>query len=513
MLIVLGVRQMNRDRIYSLGMEPRYDGQSLGYWTDHAFRYYGSQRIANVDATEAMQNMKHDALPFLVKWIATPSHSSHGIDYESRALHGFEILGPAATPAIPELIKLIGRNNNWPASALACIGTAAVPALIELLTTNQTPDFHGNWRRGIPDNLVRENAILTLAYLGTNAQAALPVLMRCYQDEGKRSRADMASALARVGNSQPQIVVPALVYLLTNSSGFQRIEATKALGSFGGQAKLAVPELSQASQSSDAQLQIQAAVALKTIAPERADALAPVILNLTNRESYIREQAFRALEQLGTNAIEARSALLERAWQEKAPDIRVLALNCLKNLAISEEDMLPILRECLTNQNESVTCAAVNGLVALAGESSVRYLELLSAAQKHRNPQVRTIAKSGAYVIMQKNPNLLLECTDNPKPEVYSLAMQFLHGLSHDTLVIDRKEPEPSTNFHAYVMRDFSSGTKRLLQPAIPMLVKRLQDENPEARKLATNILLELDPKAAKQAGVLVVPPYSFYAK
>jgi hypothetical protein len=77
---------------------------------------------------------------------------------------------------------------------------------------------------------------------------------------------------------------------------------------------------------------------------------------------------------------------------------------------------------------------------------------------------------------------------------------------------MDRREPEPSTNFTAYVIRDINEGNKRLLVNAVPIVERRLKDENPEVRKLATNVLLELNPKAARQAGVIVVPPYSFYA-
>src|SRR5208282_969663 len=112
-----------RQVLFLLSIEPRYHGQTLGYWTDHAFDYYGSQRLTNDDAAEAIRSIGKRGLPFLVKWIATPSHSSQGIDYESRALHGFEILGPAAKPAIPGLLKVIGRNNNWPAVAMSHIGT------------------------------------------------------------------------------------------------------------------------------------------------------------------------------------------------------------------------------------------------------------------------------------------------------------------------------------------------------------------------------------------------------
>ena len=61
-------------------------------------------------------------------------------------------------------------------------------------------------------------------------------------------------------------------------------------------------------------------------------------------------------------------------------------------------------------------------------------------------------------------------------------------------------------------MKEFDGCDKKLLQNAIPTLVERLSDEHLETRQLATNILLELSPKAAKQAGVRVEMPYLYYA-
>src|SRR5262249_3887882 len=144
-----------------------------------------------------------------------------------------------AKPAIPDLIKIIGQYNNWPATALSYIGPDAVPPLIEMLKTNRTADSRGNRRRGIPRHQDREYAILTLSLIGTNAETALPVLMQCYGDEAKRSRARMASALARIGRNQPEVVVPALIHLLPNSNGYGEIDAAEALGSFGNRAESA----------------------------------------------------------------------------------------------------------------------------------------------------------------------------------------------------------------------------------------------------------------------------------
>jgi len=513
LVVWLGVHEFLRHGCYLLRIEPRYEGKTLEYWCQHAFHYYGSQRIANSDATEALQSMKKDAIPFLVKWIGTMNHSSQGTDYESLALQAFEVLGPDASPAIPGLIKVVGRNNNWPSSALGHIGAAAVPALIELLTTNQSPDFYGNWRRGISDNTIRENAIEALGYIGTNAQAALPLLMNCYKDEDKRSRANMPSALARVGHNRPDIVVPALVYLLTNSSTMSKYETPDALATFGSAAKPAIPALLKTSQAADDQTKARIAVAIKRIEPERPDTLLPLIANLTGEDINLREFAFYGLESLGTNGLETLGALRKMATQEPNPDQRTRILDWLGKNETNKEELAAIVHINLTNENESVMCAAVRCLGAMADGSQTRFGELLTVFNSLRNDQVRGNAKTCLYLIVKKHPEFLVACLNNPQSEVSYSALRFMHSLSRDTLVMITYSLGASTNEQPYVMKEIDDGDKKLFQDAIPILVEKLRDEKLETRQLATNVLLELSPKAAKQAGVHVEMPYSYYAK
>ena len=456
--------------------------------------------------------MKKDAIPFLVKWIGTMNHSSQGTDYESLALHGFEILGPEASPAIPGLIKVIGRNNNWPSSALGHIGSAAVPALIEFLTTNQAPDFYGDWRRGIPDHTVRERAIEALSYLGTNAQAALPLLLACYKDEENRSRGNVTAALASVGHNRPDLVVPALTYLLTNSSRWAKFEAPGALASFGSAAKSAIPELLAASQTADDQFKAKIGIAIKKIEPENPDVLQSLIANLKSEDAGLRESALFEIELLGTNGLGVLEAIEKMATQEPNPDWRTRILDWLVNNETNKEELSSIVQINLTNENESVICAAVRCLGAMADDSQIKFNELLAAFGTLTNFQARENAETCLYRTVKKHPEYLVACLNQPANNIPNFAMQFMHRLSRDTLVKITYSLGTSANEHWYVMKEIDNGKKKLLQDTIPILVEKLRDEKPETRQLATNVLLELNPKAAKQAGVRVEMPYSYYA-
>lgn len=512
LVVWLGFHEFLHHGCFLLRVQPHYEGKPLQYWCQYGFGYNPTEQPSKTEVNEAFQSMKNGAIPFLVKWIGTMNHSSQGTDYESLALHGFEILGTNASPAIPGLIKVIGRNNNWPASALGHIGPAAVPALIELLTTNQTPDFYGDWRRGIPDNTIRENAIGALALFGTNAQAALPLLLACYKDEEGRSRARMAPALASVGHNRPDLVVPALTFLLTNSSRWSKFEAPDALASFGSAAKPAIPELLASSQTADVQFKATIGIAIKTIEPERTDALLPLIANLTSEDAGLRESALLQIEQLRTNGLAALEAMRKLGTQESNPDQRTRILDWLANNETNKETLAGIAHHNLTNENESVMCAAVRCLGAMADDSQMRFGDLLTAFGTLANFQARENAETYLYLALRKHPEYLIACLNQPANNISYSAMQFMHRLSRDSLVKITYSPGASTNEHWYVMKEIDNGDKMLLQGAIPILVVRLRDEQLKTRQLATNVLLELNPKAAKQAGVRVEMPYLYYA-
>jgi HEAT repeat protein len=500
----LGFHEILRHGCFLLRIQPHYEGKPLEYWCGY--------QADHSKAVEALHVMKNGSIPFLVKWIGTMNHSSQGTDYESLALHGFEILGPEASPSIPGLIKVIGRNNNWPSSALGHIGSAAVPALIELLTTNQAPDFYGNWRRGISDNTVREHTIEALSYLGTNAQAALPLLLAYYKDEENRSRGDVTSALASVGHNRPDLVVPALTYLLTNSSRWAKFQAPNALASFGSAAKSAIPELLAASQIADDQFKANIGIAIKKIEPENPDALQPLIANLKSEDAGLRESALFQIELFGTNGLEVLGAMKKMAVQEPNPDWRTRILDWLANNETNKAELSSIVQINLTNENESVICAAVRCLGAMADDSQTKFGDLLTAFSTLANFQARENAETCLYLTMRKHPEYLVACLNQPANNISYFAMQFMHRLSRDTLVQMTYSHGTTSNEQFYTMKEIKDADKKLLQDTIPILVEKLHDEKLETRQLATNVLLELSPKAAKQVGVHVEMPYSYYA-
>jgi hypothetical protein len=260
-----------------LPLEPRYGGRSLSGWLDlysrnaivvdqqirltqlnqryHPQPNYIESRSKDIPAAEARMHEAADAvrqigekaIPYLVNTIVyepgpfkrslsralekLPGHRSlpsmiNRYRESDAAVYGFEILGAAASSAIPKLL-LIARDytNSRPAwlatAALARVGTSAVPALIVLLTNSQTE--------------IRINAASEMHLLGTNASRAIPPLVQCLTDNDNRLREIAAQTLGDLA-TEPDIVVPALARCLETSNFRVRCRALVALGKFGKEA-------------------------------------------------------------------------------------------------------------------------------------------------------------------------------------------------------------------------------------------------------------------------------------
>lgn len=267
-ITITWLHQNDPAEVFSL--EPKYEGHTLSYWMQHAYELkYGDE--------VALKTMGTKALPYLVKWMGNPARSSADARHRSWALKGFKVLGPTGAPAIPALIKMLGQNGgNYPSSALADIGTNAIPAvtarLLETVTAtngNKAPQrrYFGG-RRPPSDFYLQRNLIEALSYMGTNAEAAVPALITYLENENARNQWEAAEALATIGHNRPGTVVPVLVQVLGSSTGYVRAGAAQALGSFGTNALSAIPTLVSAIHDPHPYVRTNVAAALKQIAPE-----------------------------------------------------------------------------------------------------------------------------------------------------------------------------------------------------------------------------------------------------
>src|SRR5207248_8925708 len=108
----------------------------------------------------------------------------------SRAL-GARILGPQAEPAVGQLSRLMNdprgrRSALSAASILHDMGNAGLPPLLAAFTNQQATEG------------VRRILIFSMGTSGTNARAAVPLLLQLLKDSDPRVRADTTNALQKI---------------------------------------------------------------------------------------------------------------------------------------------------------------------------------------------------------------------------------------------------------------------------------------------------------------------------
>lgn len=215
-ILAVGIYGLTRER------EPRYQGKSLSAWLREMARKGDSEReIAPVKA--AVRQMGAEAVPSLLKMLRRKNNSPFApkiielcqrFDWlrpilapkmaeeeNSLARTGFDLLGPAASNAAPELIKIYHENISESSQLCALTSLFGVaPArgqllLIEAatnrydsvrgtalwLTSRDRPDFAVPLLiKGLSDPTPRVQgmAALKLGEFGTNALPAVPALVR-----------------------------------------------------------------------------------------------------------------------------------------------------------------------------------------------------------------------------------------------------------------------------------------------------------------------------------------------
>jgi hypothetical protein len=202
-------------------MEPSYGGSSLSKWLGTGFISQNDK----VAFSNAVWHIGPDAVPYLIQCIKKPDlpsplprplvkcaqylvGSSNVQHYlvnrilqvkisKANTLLVFEILGPKAETAIPELSQLLQQTNIPYAAiyALAYIGEKGLAPILPILT-------NGNSRSC-------EAAFSALGNMGTNASQAIPALLSCLQSTNIDTVCSAIGTLCRL-HLQPEVVVPIL---------------------------------------------------------------------------------------------------------------------------------------------------------------------------------------------------------------------------------------------------------------------------------------------------------------
>jgi HEAT repeat protein len=179
-------------------------------------------------------------------------------NFQSRAQSDSEPIfeGRRLTEWIVSFDKGTPRPQRDEASrAVLAMGQKGVGHLIGMLTN--TVDRSST----ITANTQQWRAIHALIYLGPEAAAAIPTLIRCLDDSNEEIQIQVVVALAQIGK-QPELVVPALEKLLKSASSRVRKYAVMSISGGFKSSALARAALEKALSNQDEQVREMASRAL-----------------------------------------------------------------------------------------------------------------------------------------------------------------------------------------------------------------------------------------------------------
>lgn len=138
--------------LFSYFSEPRHNGRRLSAW----LALYNQNIRLNAEVEEAVRAIGTNAIPTLVKMLIPGGNFSvvrlverAGLHIEliedtsdrwrdhNLAMHGFRILGPQASNAVPQLLTILENSDRayFAAEALQTIGSPALAPVQQLLTS------------------------------------------------------------------------------------------------------------------------------------------------------------------------------------------------------------------------------------------------------------------------------------------------------------------------------------------------------------------------------------------
>ena len=255
-----------------------------------------------------------------------------------------------------QISQLGGENRQWlnAAFALGDLGAAAVPALQEELLSADAK------RRG--------RAAYSLGFVGTDAEPAVPNIIRLLRDVNDAVRWNATYALGRIGRPADKIVsalqgvilddrdpkvraqaagslclmkdhpavLPSLLTALDDSSPQVRFEAGKAISCLEGAARSAVPRLIEVLlNDKEEDPRVGAAIALNGIGPQAAMAVFALTQSLLRDPAqWVRRHSAEALGNIGDDS--AIPALEKAAKVDPSLFVRGTASRALEQLKDSQ---------------------------------------------------------------------------------------------------------------------------------------------------------------------------------
>lgn len=261
--------------------------------------------------------LDHTFVPALVAVLGDRAAPARAV-----AAQALAALGPVAADAVDALVlaldapeEAVRREALAALRATGAAGRAAVPALLRAF---EDPALR--WR--VPD---------VLGAMGPAAREAVPALTAALDDPSGTVRWRAAKALGRIGPAAASAAWP-LVRLTRDPQGNVRAAALTALARVDADPHLSLPPLSAALADRDGEVRRTASDALGAMGPAARDAVPGLVALLQDPDMWVRSAAARALGRTARGS-EKAAAALKHLLQDGEPAVRAEAARALKRLS------------------------------------------------------------------------------------------------------------------------------------------------------------------------------------
>jgi HEAT repeat protein len=431
-----------------------------------------------------------DAVPRLTPLLADPAVRAE------TAVALIRIDPGHAAKVMPDLIQDLQASQRQrreaTVRALAELGPAAksaVPVLAGLLR----------------DKELQEVVLAALGRIGPAAQEAVPALLTLVQDRSQTNGLLIGQTLIALGPG----AIPAVAEVLKDPDPVYRFWAASVLAGYGADARAALTPLLTALKDPTSPVRGAATLAVGQIGAEARDAVPDLMAELMSFETDIRRDAALALQKIGPAAREARRPLLE-CLLDPNKEVRRFAAWAVGYVDPKYVEAVPILEAALYDQYPGVRLAATESLIHIDPPKAKAALPMLHALCRSTDPEIRLGAVQG---LQEVDPEQAKQALPMLTAELYSenlllrpVAATWLVRIAPDqalqavlALLSSIEERDPRVRLQ--VAQTLGELGKKARE-AVPALRRLLQDDVPEVRREAIKALQQIDPEAARRAGV-----------
>jgi HEAT repeat protein len=374
----------------------------------------GDIRKFAADALGKIGSEAKEGVPALI--IALGNESG---DVRKFAADALGKIGPEAKEGVPALIIALGDGDwsvrNSTADALGKIGPeakAAVPALIKVLKE----EIPGEERGMAPLPLLHQTAMSALVNIGS---AAVPALIEVVQSNEKWYHSNLGKRLGEI--SPGARAVPALIEIVQSEEEEFRFYAAGTLGALGPEAKAAIPALIKALGDEEAYIVKIVRQAMGKIGPGNEAELIPIINLLDDPKLTVVKDTLEAIGKMGITAVPAVPKLMTLLNGNTVE--REAVLDVFEKIG-GKETFLS-WRIALKSGDKGIRILAAEELQKLGEQAKIAIPGLILALNDHE-PEVRTKAGAALVAMGRAAVPALIQALENKDKDLQIEAARLL---------------------------------------------------------------------------------------